>query len=77
MMNGREVRPCHSSREAGEQSRGIGGGVGGAKEGPRGTRASKTRAGHRAGKACHRGLSVYGSEQGSGRRNGSPLCFIM
>jgi hypothetical protein len=45
------------------------------REGPRGTRLSRTRTGHRAGQACHRGLSVYESEQGKGRRNGSPPYF--
>ena len=29
------------------------------RRGPRGTRESNTRAGHRAGKACPRGLIVY------------------
>src|SRR3712207_1407913 len=29
--------------------------------GPRGTRASKARAGHRTGKACHRRWSAYGT----------------
>ena len=36
--------------------------------GPRGTRASKARAGHRAGKACPRRWSAYGKPQGKGRR---------
>ena len=40
--------------------------------GPRGTRASKARAGHRAGKACHRRWTAYGKPQGKGRRRGSP-----
>ena len=32
--------------------------------GPRRTRASNARAGHRAGKACHRRRSAYGRPQG-------------
>ena len=44
--------------------------------GPRGTRPSRTHTGHRAGRARYRGLSVYESEQGKGRRNGSPPYFI-
>ena len=39
--------------------------------GPRGTRASKARTGHRAGKACHRRWSAYGKQQGKGRRRSS------
>src|SRR5208282_6700224 len=39
-------------------------------KGPRGTCASRTRTGHGAGLVCHRGLSVYESEQSKGRRNG-------
>src|SRR6516164_5387999 len=38
----------------------------------RGMRASKARAGHRVGKACHRRWSAYGKSQGKGRRRGSP-----
>ena len=38
--------------------------------GPRGTRASKARAGRRTGKACPRRWSAYGKRQGRGRRNG-------
>ena len=70
MMHGRgEVRLRHSSGEAGEQSGAIRCGAGGAKGGgPRGTRASKARAGHRAGEACHRRWSAYGKQQGKGRR---------
>ena len=44
---------------------------------PRGTCASRTRTGHGVGVVCHWGLSVYESEQGKGRRNGSPLCSTM
>jgi hypothetical protein len=32
--------------------------------GPRGTRASKARAGHRTGKACHRRWNAYGGPHG-------------
>ena len=35
-------------------------------------RASKARAGRRAGQACHRRWSAYGKLQGKGRRRGSP-----
>ena len=35
-------------------------------------RASKARAGHRVGKACHRRWNAYGKSQGKGRRSGSP-----
>ena len=48
-----EVGPAHSSGEAGEQPERSG--VSGAKERAMGTRNSHTCAGHRAGKACHRG----------------------
>ncbi len=79
MMHGsREVRPLHSSDEVGEQrlgnrlrSRWSEG------RGPRGTRERNARAGHRAGKACSRGWTVYGKQQRQGRRSGSPLCFTM
>ena len=40
--------------------------------GPRGMRASKARAGHRTGEACHRRWNAYGKPQGKGRRRGSP-----
>jgi len=46
-------------------------------EGPRETRESNARAGHRAGKACPRGLNVYEKLQSKERRNGSPLCCTM
>ena len=36
--------------------------------GAKGTRASHARAGRRAGKACPRGWTVYGKQQGRGRR---------
>jgi|GEM_PF-6345238 len=45
--------------------------------GPRGTRAGRARAGHRAGKACSRGLTVYEKQQGKGGRRSSPLYFTM
>ena len=35
-------------------------------------RASKARAGHRTGEACHRRWSAYGKPQGKGRRRSSP-----
>ena len=40
--------------------------------GPRGMRASKARAGHRAGQACHRRWNAYGKSQEKRRRRGSP-----
>ena len=68
-----EVRPRHSSEEAGEQGRATGGGAGGAKGGGRGERGtSNARAGRRTGKACPRRWTAYGKPQGKGRRNGSP-----
>jgi hypothetical protein len=39
--------------------------------GPRGTRASKARTGHRDGSAWHKRWSAYGKPQGNGRRRGS------
>ena len=41
---------------------------------PREGTEGNTRAGHRAGKACPRGLNVYEKLQSKERRNGSPLC---
>ena len=46
------------------------------REGTEETRESNTRAGHRAGKACPRGLNVYEKLQSKERRNGSLLCCI-
>ena len=43
--------------------------------GPRGTRASKARTGHRDGSACHKRWNAYDKSQGKGRRNGSPRSF--
>jgi hypothetical protein len=57
----REVRLCHSSMEVGEQERAIGCGTDGAKgRGPKKMWASKPRAGHRTGKACHKRWNAYG-----------------
>lgn len=42
--------------------------------GPRGTRNSHTCAGHRAGKACHRGCHACGKLRSSGRKNGLQHC---
>ena len=44
---------------------------------PRETRESNARTGHRAGKACPRGLNVYEKLQSKERRNGSPRCCTM
>ncbi|BCY50489.1 hypothetical protein TUM12129_51800 (plasmid) [Klebsiella pneumoniae] len=44
------------------------------KEGPKGTRNSHTCAGHRAGKACHRGCHACGKLRSSGRKNGLQHC---
>ncbi len=52
-----EVGLAHSSGEAGEQPERSG--VSGAKERAKGTRNSHTCAGHRAGKACHRGCRAW------------------
>jgi RNA-directed DNA polymerase len=43
---------------------------------PRGTRCSKTRAGHRTGKACPRRWTAYGKWQVRGRRRSSPRSCI-
>ena len=60
-----EVEPCHSSGEAGEQSRAeLGGcrGVGGAKGRGRGEwQTSTTRTGHSTGHACPRCWPAYGA----------------
>src|SRR5690349_13926861 len=40
--------------------------------GPRGTRTSKARTGHRVGSACHRRSSAYGKLQAEVRRRSSP-----
>ena len=54
------------------------GGAGGAKGGDRGKHGrAMTRAGRRAGKACPRGLNVYGKQQRQERRNGSPRFCTM
>ena len=45
--------------------------------GPRGTRANRARDGLSAEQACHRGWTVYGTLQGSGRRRSSPRCCTM
>jgi len=59
-----------------EQGRSTGCGAGGS-EGrrPRGMRTSKTRAGHRTGKACQLRWTAYDKSQGKGRRNGSTSLF--
>jgi hypothetical protein len=60
MMYGREKsdpamgKPKNKARSGPQRSRWSEG------WGPRGTRTSKARTGHRAGSACHRRLSVYG-----------------
>lgn len=67
-----EVGLAHSSGEAGEQPERSG--VSGAKERVMGTRNSHTCAGHRAGKACHRGCHACGKLRSSGRKNGLQHC---
>jgi len=52
-------------------------GAGGAKGRGRGKHGRATRAGHGAGEACPRGLTVYEKQRREGRRNGSPLCSTM
>jgi RNA-directed DNA polymerase len=42
---------------------------------PRGTRAGKTRAGHRAGKACSMRSTAYGKQRSGTRDSDSPPCF--
>ncbi|GHL78059.1 hypothetical protein ECZU34_58070 [Escherichia coli] len=44
------------------------------RSGARGTRNSHTCAGHRAGKACHRGCHACGKLRSSGRKNGLQHC---
>ena len=58
MMHGAgEVRPLHSSEEAGEQARATGGGVGGAKGGGQGEHGrADTRAGHQSRASVSQGL---------------------
>jgi hypothetical protein len=76
-----EVRPRCSSWEADEQYGAIRGGAGGApwrshashgRRGPREMRKRPTRAGRRVGKACHQGSTVYGKQQGKGKRRSLP-----
>jgi len=87
MMNGPEksdpaivaMKPTNQSGTAsggaicgGAERGGAGGSEG---RGPRGMRTSKARAGHRAGRACHRRWNAYGKSQAIGRRRGSPALF--
>jgi|SRR6516164_6284368 hypothetical protein len=52
---------AHSSCEAGEQRGAPCGAIRGGGRRPRGMRASKARAGRRAGQACHRFWNAYGT----------------